>query len=155
MEFPLRAYNSRHLEHLQACLPLSTAKWRRRYPSPCRAPRCSPVAALSAVSSVSQRRHSYTVTPPPKGPAAPHPGPPCGLGNLFCVSNLFEGGLSSQIEGNPQYEQSWSQLFNAEAQVLTSDASGCAPSIQPICWKNASTFQHFHCLSCRVGPSKG
>ena len=55
------------------------SKWHRRYTPPCRAPGCSytPVAALSAVLSVSQgcRSHPH----PPKGPVAPHPEPPVAL----------------------------------------------------------------------------
>ena len=58
--------------------------------APCRAPVCSytPVAALSALSSVWQGCRSY----PPKGPVAPHPGNlPCLLRGEGCSTTTCKG----------------------------------------------------------------
>ena len=43
----------------------------------------TPVAALSTISRVSQGCRSYT---PPKGPVAPHPGPPCRVSQVVWTS---------------------------------------------------------------------
>ena len=58
-------------------------------PSFCGAPGCSytPVAALSAVSRVSQGCRSYPH--PPKGPVAPHPGPPCRVSRVLWTSETL------------------------------------------------------------------
>ena len=53
-----------------------------------------PVAALSAVSRVSQGCRSYT---PPKTPAAPHPGPPCRVSQVVWTSETCRapGGVAA------------------------------------------------------------